>query len=56
MSPTLWDSKIELSEKFFHEIIRHPVPLVHGPQTVIAGPRSLPVADLPHLHSPLRAS
>ena len=25
--PTLWDSKIELSEKFFHEIIRHPVPL-----------------------------
>ena len=25
--PTLWDSKIELSEKFFNEIIRHPVPL-----------------------------
>ena len=24
---TLWDSKIELSEKFFNEIIRHPVPL-----------------------------
>ena len=23
----LWDSQIELSEKFFHEIIRHPVPL-----------------------------
>ncbi len=23
----LWDSKIELSEKFFQEIIRHPVPL-----------------------------
>ena len=23
----LWDSKIELSEKFFNEIIRHPVPL-----------------------------
>ena len=23
----LWDSKIELGEKFFHEIIRHPVPL-----------------------------
>ena len=22
---TLWDSKIELSEKFFNEIIRHPV-------------------------------
>ena len=25
--PTLWDSKIELSEKFFNEIIQHPVPL-----------------------------
>ena len=25
--PTLWESKIELSEKFFNEIIRHPVPL-----------------------------
>ena len=24
---SLWDSKIELSEKFFSEIIRHPVPL-----------------------------
>lgn len=24
---TLWDSKIELGEKFFNEIIRHPVPL-----------------------------
>ena len=25
--PSLWDSKIELSEKFFNEIIQHPVPL-----------------------------
>ena len=25
--PVLWDSKIELSEKFFQEIISHPVPL-----------------------------
>ena len=25
--PVLWESKIELSEKFFSEIIRHPVPL-----------------------------
>ena len=25
--PSLWDSKIELSEKFYNEIIRHPVPL-----------------------------
>ena len=25
--PTLWDSKIELGEKFFNEIIGHPIPL-----------------------------
>ena len=25
--PMLWDSKIELGEKFYNEIIRHPVPL-----------------------------
>ena len=25
--PSLWDSKIELSEDFFNEIINHPVPL-----------------------------
>ena len=25
--PSLWESKIELGEKFFNEIIRHPVPL-----------------------------
>ena len=25
--PSLWESKIELSEKFFNEIIQHPVPL-----------------------------
>ena len=27
MSPSLWESKIELSEDFFNEIISHPVPL-----------------------------
>ena len=26
-APTLWDSKIELGEKFFNEIIGHPIPL-----------------------------
>ena len=26
-APTLWDSKIELGEKFFNEIVCHPVPL-----------------------------
>ena len=25
--PVLWDSKIELGEKFFNEIIQHPIPL-----------------------------
>ena len=25
--PSLWESKIELSERFFQEIINHPVPL-----------------------------
>ena len=31
--PSLWNSKIELSEKFFNEIIRHPVPIdPHGPK------------------------
>ena len=25
--PSLWESKIELGEKFFQEIIRHPVPI-----------------------------
>ena len=25
--PSLWDSKIQLSEKFFNEIIHHPVPI-----------------------------
>ena len=25
--PSLWESKIELGEKFFNEIVRHPVPI-----------------------------
>ena len=28
--PLLWESKIELGEKFFNEIIQHPMPLVAG--------------------------
>ena len=51
--PTLWESKIELGEKFFNEIINHPVPIdtehPHGPQAMLSGPRSLPVAHLPDL-------
>ena len=50
--PSLWDSKIFLSEAFFNEIVspsrtaryEHP----QGPKTLRLGPRSLPVAHLPH--------
>ena len=31
--PMLWESKIELSEDFFNEIIQHHVPIVHEHQT-----------------------
>ena len=52
---TLWESKIELGEKFFEEIIRHPVPLdlhiLKGAQAVLPGPRSLPLADLPDVRA-----
>ena len=56
-----WDSTIELGEKFFNEIIRHPVPLDHpppgaaseypeGPQALFVGYRFLPVVDVSDLH------
>ena len=52
--PSLWESKIELSEKFFNEIISHPVPLdmntLKATQALFVGPRSLPLVGLPHLH------
>ena len=51
--PSLWDSKIELSEDFFNEIINHPGAArhehPHSPQAMFLGPRSLPLAGLPHL-------
>ena len=51
--PVLWESKIELGEKFFNEIIRHPVPLDVNTLTALKaffpGPRSLPVDGLPDL-------
>ena len=58
--PSLWNSKIELGEKFFHEIIRHPVPL--DMNTLRALKRSTVGLDLYMwltyrtfaLHSPLR--
>ena len=46
-------ARFELGEKFFSEIIRHPVPLDHeypeGPQAMFVGSGSLPMAYLPHL-------
>ncbi len=35
--PSLWESKIELSEKFFNEIIRHPVPIDMNTLTALKG-------------------
>ena len=50
----LWDSQIELGEKFFHEILQHPVPpgpeYPEGPQALFAGAGSLPMADVSDLH------
>ena len=54
--PSLWESKIELGEKFFNEIINHPVPL--DMNTLKALKRSslglglVPVAGLPDLLAP----
>ena len=52
----LWDSKIELGEKFYNEIISHPVPIdmntLKALKQLSVGPRSLPMAGLPDLHSP----
>ena len=57
---SLWDSKIYLGEAFFNEIIRPPRPArykhPHGPQTLHVGPRSLPLAHLPHLRPPRSAT
>ena len=51
----LWESKIELGEKFFEEIISHPIPLdmntLKALKRCAPGPRFLPVAGLPDLHT-----
>ena len=60
--PTLWESKIELGEKFFNEIINHPVPIDMNILTALK--RCSLVLDLYlwltyrtfSLHSPLRLS
>ena len=56
----LWESKIELGEKFFNELINHPVPIdmntLAGLKRCAPGPRSLPVAHLPDVHAPRPAA
>ena len=50
---TIWESKIELGEKFFNEIIQHPVPLdmniLKALKRCSLGPRPVPLAQLPHI-------
>ena len=52
---SLWNSKIRLGEDLFNEIIQHPVPLDMNILTALKrsrpGPRSLPLAQLPHLRA-----
>ena len=54
--PMLWESKIYLGEKFFNEIIRHPVPIEMNTLKALKRPAfvglgSLPMGGLPHLHA-----
>ena len=57
---SLWESKIELGEDLFNEIISHPVPLNMNTLTALKrsppGPRSVPMAGLPHLPAPRSAA
>ena len=58
--PMLWESKIELGEKFFQEIISHPVPIDMNTLTALkrcfSGPRSVPMAHLSNLRPPRSAA
>ena len=54
--PSLWQSKIELGEKFFNEIISHPVPIDMNTLTALKrSPRWASIftygRGLPHLHA-----
>ena len=57
---SLWDSKIELGEKLFNEIIQHPVPLdmniLAALKRSALGLGFLPLACLPHLRAPRSAA
>ena len=58
--PMLFNSKIELGEKFFQEIITHPVPIDMNTLTALKrlrpGTRPVPLAHLPHLRPPRSAA
>ena len=51
--PMLWESKIELSEKFFNEIINHPVPIdmntLKALKRCAPGPRPVPLVGVPDI-------
>ena len=53
--PSLWDSTIELGEKFFHEIIAHPVPIdmniLRSLKRSPLGLDLLPLAHVPNVQS-----
>ena len=57
---SLWESKIELGEKFFNEIINHPVPLdmniLKALKRSSLGIDFLPVVDVQDLHSEVPAA
>ena len=54
-APVLWDSKVELGEKFFQEIIAHPIPLdlttLKALKRSPPRPRSVLLARLSDLHA-----
>ena len=58
---SLWESKIQLGERFFYEIITNPLPInmkiLKAMKPVAARPRPLPLAHLSHVrtHAPAAA-
>ena len=47
--PSLWESKIELGEKFFNEIVRHPVPIDMNTLTALKRSLCPPRSQTDHL-------
>ena len=49
-APSLWDSRIELGEKFFQEIIAHPIPIdLHTLKALKRSPLGVGFVPLGHL-------